>query len=168
MSLIYLISASILIIIFVILDNYIHHKPDKTVSIIFHTFGIIITLIPAVLLFLSEFKISILIYPASILSVFGFWLILISHIDLGENFYRAKKIITSGIYARVRHPMSLGLIILFMAYFLFSYSLYILIYSLIGIVMIIWLMFAEERYLLKRFKNYQKYKKQVPMLIPKL
>lgn len=75
----------------------------------------------------------------------------------------------SGILQRVRHPMYTGTILILIGFFLFTPTLPTLItvvcalgYLVIGIVL-------EERKLLEQFGPvYKKYKKEVPMLFPRL
>ncbi len=65
--------------------------------------------------------------------------------------------------------MYLGLIILFIAFPLITSSLLVLLYSLLVIVLFIWLSNYEEKALEKKFgKKYLAYKEKVPMFIPKL
>jgi len=85
-----------------------------------------------------------------------------------ETNRREPKFIVSGISKKVRHPLYLGLILLVAGYFLFSprwenliSATCIIIYILVGIQF-------EEKKLLEEFgKNYEKYKNEVPMLIPR-
>ena len=78
-------------------------------------------------------------------------------------------LITSGLYAKVRHPLYGGLVLIFLGYFLFAGSITsvvhlvcLLLYLPIGICF-------EEKNLIHQFgEAYQKYKSEVPAIIPKI
>ena len=82
--------------------------------------------------------------------------------------HRVDRVISSGVYSRVRHPQYLGAILSHIgASFLFSgyYSLFV---SPVVIVINYILCWKEERELVKEFgEEYLKYQETVPMLIPR-
>ena len=166
-NLTYFLTALIIMIIFFLIDGISHQKFKKTANLWFHIIGIPLLSISFLILIVLEFKFSFLIIPGILLLLIGITLIYLSYIDIKQDFLKAKKITSTGIYSRVRHPMYLGIILLFIGISLIIYSLLVSIYSLIGIILIIWQAFYEEKYLEKRFdKDFLNYKKQVPMLIP--
>ncbi len=86
---------------------------------------------------------------------------------LGIKKEGEPKLITSGIYARMRHPLYTALILGLIGFVLFNptythlvHAVCILIYLWIGIK-------YEEKRLIAHFgKKYEKYKEQTPMLFP--
>ncbi|PZX58020.1 methyltransferase family protein [Algoriphagus chordae] len=81
----------------------------------------------------------------------------------------SEELVTTGLYSRIRHPLYAGLILIFLGYFLFSGSVSsavhlgcLLLYLPFGI-------YFEEKNLVHQFgESYQKYKTEVPPLIPRL
>lgn len=80
-----------------------------------------------------------------------------------------EDLVTSGLYSRIRHPLYAGVVLIFLGYLLFSLTVTaavhlgcLLLYLPIGI-------YFEEKKLLVQFgESYQKYKSQVPAIIPNL
>lgn len=78
-----------------------------------------------------------------------------------------QKLITEGIYGRMRHPLYTALILVLIGFVIFSptytnlvHAICILIYLIIGI-------HYEEKRLIAHFgKEYEEYKSQTPMLFP--
>ncbi|MEB2783461.1 methyltransferase family protein [Algoriphagus persicinus] len=78
-------------------------------------------------------------------------------------------LVTTGLYSKIRHPLYAGLILIFLGYFLFSGTVAsavhfggLLLYLPFGI-------YFEEKNLVEQFGvAYQKYKSEVPSIIPKL
>ena len=83
--------------------------------------------------------------------------------------HRTNRIATNGVYARVRHPQYLGGLLAHIGIsFLFSAEFSLLV-TPIMIALICLISLKEEQELLREFgKEYEDYKKKVPMLIPKL
>ena len=81
---------------------------------------------------------------------------------------KIDKIVELGIYRKIRHPIYLGWILLNIGAFLFIGNFLSLIISIIFIFF--WYLEAkqEEKFLEKKFKNYQQYKKKTGMFFPKL
>ncbi|NVM52732.1 MAG: isoprenylcysteine carboxylmethyltransferase family protein [Candidatus Helarchaeota archaeon] len=83
--------------------------------------------------------------------------------------HKPEKVITTGIYSRIRHPQYFGTIVVHVGFSLLLSSLY----SLLSTPLIIFYNYItswkEEKELIKEFgKEYEEYKKKVPMLYPKL
>ena len=110
----------------------------------------------------------------SILSFLGFIIILIASIimflaikDLGSNlspFPRpiAKgKLITSGIYSLIRHPMYYSLILISFGIFIIKFSIYYLFLTISLALVIKLKIILEEQYLKNKYKNYFLYKNKV-------
>ena len=74
-----------------------------------------------------------------------------------------KALITSGLYARSRNPMFIGVIMAQIGFFLALPSIFTLMCLVIGVVAVYRQMQAEEVDLINKFKGtYQQYCQQVP------
>ncbi len=83
--------------------------------------------------------------------------------------HRPEKIISSGIYTRIRHPQYLGAIISHIGISVLLSSLFSLISSPLIMLLIYFMSLKEEKELVKEFgKEYEIYMKKVPMFCPKL
>ena len=83
--------------------------------------------------------------------------------------HRTEKLVTTGVYSIVRHPQHLGALLAHVGIsFLFS-AWYSLLFTPLMVVLIYLISRKEEEELIKEFgKEYEDYKKKVPMLIPRL
>jgi protein-S-isoprenylcysteine O-methyltransferase Ste14 len=83
--------------------------------------------------------------------------------------HRAERVISTGVYARVRHPQYLGAILSHLgATFLLS-AAYSLLVSPVVIVVNYVLCWKEEKELIKEFGDeYLKYREVVPMMFPRI
>lgn len=79
-----------------------------------------------------------------------------------------KKLITGGIYSRIRHPIYLGRMLLNLGFLIMFPVIPMLFIAIIFVVVWFLMSWYEEKILIKKFgKKYKKYKKKVPMFIPK-
>lgn len=77
------------------------------------------------------------------------------------------KLITSGLYALVRHPWVYGLILLLLSLILVSSSSLMLIAAPIWVLLDIALVAIQERFFFGRmFVDYDNYRRETPMFIP--
>ena len=84
-----------------------------------------------------------------------------------EVFIPGKKLIISGPFAIVRHPMYLGGIIGAFGLALFAGSMFAFVYSLMLALVLLHISEAEERELKTRFgDDYIEYMKKVPKIFP--
>ncbi len=83
--------------------------------------------------------------------------------------HRPEKVISTGVYSKIRHPQYFGTISSHLGIsFLFS-SFYSILLTPLIIVIIYLISWKEEKELIREFgKEYENYKKNVPMLIPRL
>lgn len=83
--------------------------------------------------------------------------------------HRAEKIVSTGLYSRIRHPQYFGGILAHIGISFLLSSLLALISTPIVILLNFLISWKEEKELIKEFgKDYEDYKKRVPMFIPKL
>ncbi|MFN4133246.1 MAG: methyltransferase family protein [Candidatus Hadarchaeales archaeon] len=95
----------------------------------------------------------------------GFWLIGIGW----QKIHKSEGLVTDGIYAHVRHPQYLGIILITLGFLIQWPTLLTLAMWPILVVMYYQLAKKEELELETRFtKDYQKYKHRVPMFLPSL
>ena len=77
------------------------------------------------------------------------------------------KLITTGLYALVRHPWIHWFILLLLSLILVSRSSLLLIASLIWILLNILLVIIQDKFFFGRmFSGYDQYRKETPMLLP--
>lgn len=72
-----------------------------------------------------------------------------------------QKVITTGPYSFVRHPMYLGFIVLFVSVPLALGSLYALIPGLGYVILIVWRTYLEDKTLLQELPRYEEYARKV-------
>ena len=83
--------------------------------------------------------------------------------------HRTEKIVTTGVYSIVRHPQYLGGLLAHMGISFLLSAWYSLLSAPLMVVLIYLISRKEEEELIREFgKEYEDYKKRVPMLIPKL
>jgi len=104
--------------------------------------------------------------------IFGAWLGIagVKEITLKvAETHQPKKIITTGIYSIIRHPQYFGAILAHVGISILLSSLYSLLSTPLIIIFNYLISWKEEKELIKEFgKDYEDYKKNVPILIPKL
>lgn len=77
-------------------------------------------------------------------------------------------LITSGIYASIRHPHYLALMLICLSIALGFKSLVGLLIAIVNVIVGYWFTLEEEKELIRQFGDgYRKYKARVPMFIPK-
>jgi protein-S-isoprenylcysteine O-methyltransferase Ste14 len=78
-----------------------------------------------------------------------------------------QRLVTSGLYALVRHPWVYGLILLLMALILVSKSSLMLTAAPIWLLLDIGLVAIQDRFFFSRmFAGYENYRRETPMFIP--
>ncbi len=79
------------------------------------------------------------------------------------------KVIRSGVFGVVRHPIYLGSILTFLSFTILSLSVVALIIWFVIIVFYYYLCRYEEKLLIGKLgKKYRDYMKEIPMLIPRI
>lgn len=78
-----------------------------------------------------------------------------------------KELVTSGIYARIRHPLYTALLLMLVGFVLFSPSYTNLVHAICIVVYLAVGIYYEEKRLIATFgKAYEAYKRKVSMLFP--
>ena len=112
------------------------------------------------------------IYIGSSLCGLSVVILFIARYNLSDNYSPCynmkapKDFIRHGVYKIVRHPIYLSNLILLSGVFLISGSAWIVLNFLILFIYYLISAFKEERYLLKKFPSYKKYKSITSMFIP--
>jgi len=84
------------------------------------------------------------------------------YIERSEN----QRIIRSGLYAKIRHPMYIGSILIFIGYPLMLAAEWAWCFSILAIIGIFIRIYREEKFLAKEFPGYMEYMSKTWRLIP--
>ena len=108
--------------------------------------------------------------PLAIVILFsGGYFVKKSHDIVFGEIREEPSVVRKGVFSRVRHPMYLGALLLYLGSLVSTFSL---IAAGIWVIIIIFYCFNskhEEKLLLDRFgKDYEDYQREVPMLIPRI
>jgi protein-S-isoprenylcysteine O-methyltransferase Ste14 len=116
-------------------------------------------------LFTSVF-LGVILPVSNIIILFGILLIVFGW----RRIYRAKgKLVTTGIYAHVRHPQYLGFLLLTLGMNILWVAISTLLLWPILAILYYRLAKTEDKELEERFgEEYRKYERAVPMLIPRI
>ena len=90
--------------------------------------------------------------------VLGFSVFALSHLNI--KGVESDRLITKGIYTKIRHPMYTGFIIWIIGLPMFMNALFTLSSAIIWIPQILYWRIAEERQLERKYKDFQEYKKR--------
>ncbi|WP_287585037.1 isoprenylcysteine carboxylmethyltransferase family protein [Candidatus Borrarchaeum sp.] len=83
--------------------------------------------------------------------------------------HRPEKIITGGVYSAVRHPQYFGGLLAHVGISFLLSAIYSLFFTPLMILLVYLISWKEEKELVREFgKEYEDYKKKVPMLLPKI
>ncbi|MBN1875680.1 MAG: isoprenylcysteine carboxylmethyltransferase family protein [Anaerolineae bacterium] len=97
-----------------------------------------------------------------------------AHLDLQQGFSMAIEhdeehlLVTTGLYAYIRHPLYLGNLLLFVACPLFLAARVSWLFAVVGIVGILIRIKIEEKFLRENLAGYDAYMKVTHALIPKV
>lgn len=101
---------------------------------------------------------------AAVLMIAGALLIMIGWITLYRNIKR-KGLVTNGIYSYSRHPQYFGFILIITGWFIGWPTILTVVFAPILIYKYIRVCKTEEKEMLNKFSEYQKYKERVPFFI---
>ena len=99
--------------------------------------------------------------------IIAFIIMIVSIKDLGRNLspfprpIKNSKLVSTGIYQFMRHPMYYSLIFISFGFFITKLSIYYLFLSISLALIIKFKIALEEQYLKNKFKNYLIYKNEV-------
>ena len=83
--------------------------------------------------------------------------------------HRPKTVVTTGVYSIVRHPQYLGGLLAHLGISILLSAFYSLLLTPMIIALVYLISGKEEKEILREFgKEYEDYRDEVPMLIPKL
>lgn len=109
--------------------------------------------------------VAVVMVISTVIILVGLWLI----VGGWQRIHKSKGLVTDGVYAHVRHPQYLGIILITLAFLIQWPTLLTLAMWPILIVMYYRLAKREEREMETKFaKKYHKYKRRVPMFLPSL
>ncbi|MEB2773921.1 isoprenylcysteine carboxylmethyltransferase family protein [Algoriphagus sp. D3-2-R+10] len=90
-------------------------------------------------------------------------------LGLDPSSKETETLDTTGLYSKVRHPLYAGLVLIFLGYFLFSGTVASAVHFGCLLLYLPFGTYFEEKKLVVQFgEAYQKYKSEVPSIIPKL
>ena len=101
---------------------------------------------------------SVARYTGLAFFVIGACFVILSHVKIRGQ--ETDKLVTSGIYSKIRHPMYLGFIIWIIGFPIFMNAAFTLISGIIWIPQLLYWRISEERMLEKKYKGYQEYKRK--------
>jgi protein-S-isoprenylcysteine O-methyltransferase Ste14 len=99
-------------------------------------------------------------YTGLALFIIGVCLFILSHVKMRGQKADQNEFVTTGIFSKIRHPMYFGFIIWIIGFPVFTNALFTLASAIIWIPQILYWKSSEERQLVKKYKEYQEYKKQ--------
>lgn len=111
----------------------------------------------------------ILLLPAILLIIIGLYLVSESHKVIFGEKNQTNKLINTGVYTWVRHPMYLGILLFCLGFFFLSPSIFSLVIWIIFFILYNRMAAFEEKDLVKILGNqYISYQNQVSRWIPKI
>jgi protein-S-isoprenylcysteine O-methyltransferase Ste14 len=108
------------------------------------------------------------------LEIIGFAVVIFGFRSLGSSLtanpvpLESAKLVTKGIYQKVRHPIYLGLILATLGMVIANGSGIKFIFWVPLVVLLTLKVRFEEDLLIAKYPDYKKYKEQVPAFIPKM
>jgi len=124
-----------------------------------------------------QFSIQFGIFPLDFLRIFLFLILLVlsyfliksSGFIISEEIIKEGNLIQTGIYARIRHPMYLGIIFIYLAFVILSLSLINLIALLLIFIIMNHMSNYEDKALERIYgSHFKEYKKSVGKWFPRL
>ena len=132
-------------------------------------------LVNAIISILEEKYIFLLALPGFILILLSICINFVSRRDLARYWTlfstteKEQKLVKTGIYAKVRHPIYLSGLILSLGFTLIAGNLYGLLFFILSLVAFITRIKKEERELITKFgEEYKEYAKETSLLKPKM
>jgi protein-S-isoprenylcysteine O-methyltransferase Ste14 len=122
---------------------------------------------------ISVEHVNLLMLSGFALIVSAIWLNYIARRDLAEAWSPTSeagdKLVTSGIYGRIRHPVYASLILFLTGALLIGLSAATLLFFVLFIAALAVRISREEKFLLERFgEDYARYARRVPRFLPRI
>ena len=111
--------------------------------------------------------------PAIVIGVLGIVIIVMGIVNLDRNLTpfptprKNSKLILTGIYAYIRHPIYSGILIAMLGYTVYTLSVERLIYTLLMLVVFYFKSKVEEQLLLEKFPYYKDYLSSTGRFFPR-
>ncbi len=125
---------------------------------------IVFATIISIMLFIDYWNFTYLQYFGLLIFIIGLIIWILGRIHIGKSYSvipEAKKLITTGIYSKITHPIYVGSVLFFGGMAIFTLDLYIIIFAVLLFILQIRRARVEEKVLIKNFgSKYLKYKKQ--------
>ncbi|NLJ05857.1 MAG: isoprenylcysteine carboxylmethyltransferase family protein [Exilispira sp.] len=132
-------------------------------------------LVNAIISILEEKYIFLLALPGFILILLSICINFVARRDLARYWTlfstteKEQKLVKTGIYAKVRHPIYLSGLILSLGFTLIAGNLYGLLFFILSLVAFVTRIKKEERELITKFgEEYKEYAKETSLLVPKI
>ena len=97
-------------------------------------------------------------YIGLVCFIIGVLLFILSHLKIRGQ--ESNKLVTTGIFSKIRHPMYFGFIIWIVGFPIFTNAAFTLASAIIWIPQILYWKISEERQLVKKYADYPEYKKK--------
>ena len=118
---------------------------------------------------------DILLVGATIVSIFAVWLLARSHTDLGKywspvlEIREGHRLITTGVYTHIRHPIYTSIFLLLVSLFFLSFNLVTLVVLVSFSMLYHFRVDDEEKMMIREFgAQYQEYMRKTKRIIPGL
>ena len=109
------------------------------------------------------------IIPFAILFLIGIYFVQQAHKTIFGEERKQLMVISTGVFALLRHPMYFGSLMIYLSFVILSLSIIAFAVFVVAMIFYYYLAWYEERLLnAKLGVEYEKYKERVPMLFPKL
>ena len=99
------------------------------------------------------------IYSGLALFIMGVILVVLSHIKI-KGFGDTEKLITTGIYVKIRNPMYLGFILWLIGFPIFLQNLGTLLSAVVWVPLFLYWKSLEEKEMEEKYPEYREYKKK--------
>lgn len=154
------------------------HLSAKLVKATFPLVIVLLFMLPALpqpMFELSSDSKVVVIVSSLILTILGIVVGILGFQQLNRNKtpvmpenWVPSKIVTSGIYGKIRHPLYLSAALIYTGFYLLFMGTYSLVFILPMIYLITYVRaVAEEKYILEDFNGYKEYQKSTGMFFPR-
>jgi len=125
---------------------------------------IFLVTIGSILLFIYSWNFSYIQYGGIIIFSIGLIIWMLGRINIQESYSvvpEAKKLITTGIYSKITHPIYVGSVLFFTGLAIFSLDIFLISFAVFMLIIQIKRAIIEEKVLIGKFgEKYLKHKEQ--------